>query len=194
MLRSVFLVLLLALSPVLAQELPSEINDRDKPYGGHPRQLMDITARPLTTLKPALLFVHGGSWQSGDKRAAVAKTEFFLQQGFAVAAMNYRFHPEVTPREQAQDVAAAAVWLANNANLYGIDPRQIYLVGHASGAHLVSLVGTDPFYLNRYDAQPVDLGGVIALDAEVYDVPTEVAETTIDDPFADAMNEVTEDP
>ncbi|GGY53133.1 alpha/beta hydrolase [Parvularcula lutaonensis] len=179
MLRAFVIALLVLVTPASAQELAAEIIERDQPYGSHPRQLIDVSARPLSTLKPALLIVHGGDWQTGDKRTAIAKTKYFLQEGFAVAAMNYRLFPEVTPRDQAQDVAAAAVWLAKNADRYGIDPRQIYLVGHGSGAHLVSLVGTDPSYLAKYGAVPSDLGGIIALDSPVYDVPTEIAETTL---------------
>jgi acetyl esterase/lipase len=168
----------LLLSSAAGQEVfPAEIMERDKPYGGHPRQTIDVSARPLQQLKPAVLIVHGGAWQSGDKRTAATKNRYFLQEGFAVAAMNYRLHPEATPREQADDVAAASVWLAKNADRFRIDPRQIYLVGHGAGAHLVSLVGTDPAFLNKHGAKPSDLGGIIALDAEVYDVPGEIAAT-----------------
>ncbi|MEM9840084.1 MAG: alpha/beta hydrolase [Pseudomonadota bacterium] len=179
MFRSVITAFALMFSFAWAQPLPAEVIDRDKPYGGHPRHLMDITARPLSTLKPAVLIVHGGAWQAGDKRTATAKTKYFLGEGFAVAAMNYRLHPEVGPKEQAQDIADAAVWLAKNADRYGIDPRQIYLVGHAAGAHLVSLVATDPRYLGQHGATPADLGGVIALDSGAYDVPAEIAASSI---------------
>jgi len=179
MLRTITVAFLFLVGAVQAQPLPAEIVDRDKPYGGHPRNLIDVSARPLSTLKPAILIIHGGSWQAGDKRTARAKTKYFLSEGFAVAAMNYRLHPEVTAKEQADDVAAAAVWLAKNADAYGIDPRQIYLAGHAAGAHLASLVGTDPAYLAKYGATPADLGGIIALDSGAYDVPAEIAATTV---------------
>ncbi|NNU16994.1 alpha/beta hydrolase [Parvularcula sp. ZS-1/3] len=180
MIRLLVLAIAAITTAAHAQPLPAEIIERDKPYGGHPRQLMDVAARPLDQLKPAILIVHGGSWQSGDKRTAVSKTKFFLQEGFAVAALNYRLHPEVTPREQAEDVAGAAVWLAKNADRYGIDPRQIYVAGHASGAHIAALVGTDPYYLAKHGAKPSDLGGVIAIDAEAYDIPAELGATTLE--------------
>lgn len=179
MLRTLSVAFFLFVTAAHAQPLPAEVVDRDKPYGGHPRQVMDISARPLTTLKPAVLIIHGGSWQAGDKRTARAKTKYFLSEGFAVAAMNYRLHPEVTAKEQADDVAAAAVWLAKNADAYGIDPRQIYLAGHAAGAHLAALVGTDATFLAKYGATPADLGGVIALDSGAYDVPAEIAATNL---------------
>ncbi|NRA28667.1 MAG: alpha/beta hydrolase fold domain-containing protein [Parvularculaceae bacterium] len=179
MLRTLSVAFFLLFATAQAQPLPAEVVDRDKPYGGHPRQVIDISARPLSTLKPAVLIIHGGSWQAGDKRTARAKTKYFLSEGFAVAAMNYRLHPEVTAKEQADDVAAAAVWLAKNADAYGIDPRQIYLAGHAAGAHLAALVGTDATYLAKYGATPADLGGVIALDSGAYDVPAEIASTNM---------------
>ncbi|MEM1409858.1 MAG: alpha/beta hydrolase, partial [Pseudomonadota bacterium] len=180
----------LILSSAMAQPLPAEVVERDKPYGGHPRQLIDINSRPLSTPKPAIVIVHGGSWQAGDKRTAIAKTKYFLSKGFAVAAMNYRLHPEVTPREQAQDVADAAVWLAKNASAYGIDPRQIYLVGHAAGGHLVSLVGTDPTYLGKHSATPADLGGIVTLDAAVYDVSGAIAAHDVQTPQGRLLRQV----
>ncbi|MEM1381298.1 MAG: alpha/beta hydrolase [Pseudomonadota bacterium] len=190
MLRLILAFLAFTCGTAAAQPRPSEVIDRDKPYGGHPRQLIDVAARPLSTLKPAIVIVHGGSWQAGDKRTATAKTKFFLSEGFAVAAVNYRLHPEVSPREQAEDIAAAAVWLAKNADRYGIDPRQIYLAGHAAGAHLVSLVGTDPRYLKTYGASPSDLGGIIALDSGAYDVGAEIAATNIQTPEGRTLRQV----
>ncbi|MCQ8184230.1 alpha/beta hydrolase [Parvularcula maris] len=179
LLRLAAAVLLLFASAFAEEPLPAEIMERDKPYGGHPRQLIDVSARPLNQLKPAILLVHGGSWQAGDKRTASTKVKYFLQEGFAVAALNYRLHPEVTPREQADDVAGAAVWLAKNADRFRIDPRQIYLVGHGAGGHLVSLVGTDPAFLEKHGAKPSDLGGIISLAGKVYDVPGEIAATDL---------------
>jgi acetyl esterase/lipase len=190
MARILLAVLTAFVTAAVAQPLPSEVIEKEKPYGGHPRQLMDVVARPLATPKPALLIVHGGSWQSGDKRAHEKKNGFFLRQGFAVASMNYRLHPEVGPREQAEDVAAAAVWLARNAGNYGIDPREIFLVGHGSGAHLVSLVATDPGLLEPYGAKPADLGGVIAIDSGAYDVPAAIELNTEETVYGRTLRQV----
>ncbi|MEE4210174.1 MAG: alpha/beta hydrolase [Parvularcula sp.] len=173
-----------------AQPLPSEVIEKEQPYGGHPRQLVDVVARPLSTPKPALLIVHGGSWQSGDKRSHEQKNGFFLRQGFAVASMNYRLHPEVGTRQQAEDVAAAAVWLAKNADRYGINPQEIFLVGHEAGAHLVSLVGTDPSLLAPFGGKPADLGGVIALDSGAYDIPAAMKLNTEDSVYGRTLRQV----
>jgi acetyl esterase/lipase len=174
----VLLVVLTLNTAALAQGLPAEIFDTDQPYGDHPRQVIDVAARPLSTLKPAILVVHGGDWQAGDKRSAANKVRFFLGEGFALASMNYRLHPNVTPAEQAEDVAAAAVWLARNADRYGIDPRQIYIAGHEAGAHLAALVATDPRYFGKHGARPADIGGIVLIDGPVFDIPTEMAATS----------------
>lgn len=177
LIRALFVVVLATVAAAHAQPLPAEIIEKDKPYGPDPRQLLDIAARPLSSLKPAIVVVPGENWQAGDKTSVAGKTKFFLNEGFAVAAINTRVHPDATPRDMAEDVAAAAVWIAKNADRYGIDPRQIYLVGHDSGAHLVSLIGTDPSYLAKHGASPADLGGILSIDAPAYDIPTEIQET-----------------
>ncbi len=191
---------LLALLPLLfsfaiAQPLPAEIFERDQSYGKHERQVIDVAARPLTVMKPAILFVHGGDWQAGDKRPATSKSSFFLSEGFAMASMNYRLFPEASAREQAEDVAAAAVWLAKNAGRFGIDPEQIFLTGHGAGAHLVSLVGTDPSYLRPHGAQPSDLGGVITLDSGAYDIPEQMTRMSVEQQYGRTLRQIfTDDP
>ncbi|MEM7739353.1 MAG: alpha/beta hydrolase [Pseudomonadota bacterium] len=183
-------VLPLLLGFAAAQPLPAEVFERDKQYGDHPRQVIDVAARPLSVMKPAILFVHGGDWQAGDKRPATSKSAYFLSEGFAMASMNYRLFPEVSPREQAQDVAEAAVWLARNAGRYGIDPEQIFLTGHGAGAHLVALVGTDPSYLKPFGAKPGDLGGVITLDSGAYDIPAQMERTTQEAQYGRTLRQI----
>jgi arylformamidase len=39
-------------------------------------------------------------------------------------------------------------WLHRNIAAYGADPKRLVLLGHSAGAHLVSLVATDPAYLD----------------------------------------------
>ena len=79
-------------------------------------RLDDGLARPLVVL------IHGGSWVSGDKsnfaNAAPDFVPWWIEQGFTVAALNFRLatpvgNPrEVGPLEQAHDIAHAIAWLA----------------------------------------------------------------------------------
>jgi acetyl esterase/lipase len=86
------------------------------------------------------------------------------RHGLTFASIGYRLVPQVTPREQAQDVAAAVAALKRTH-----PGRPLFLMGHSAGAHLAALVGADPTYLAGQGLQPSDLAGVILLDGAGYD-------------------------
>ena len=50
------------------------------------------------------------------------------------------------------------------------------LIGHSAGAHLVSLVSTDPSYVARWGMDPSHLLGTISLDTDAYDIAERIAE------------------
>ena len=179
------LALSLIATPVLAQERPRDrprgrlrerlgarrdpqdgASDADKTTvstGADPLQAYDLY-RPTTPGGPILAFVHGGGWSRGDKRMVHALPDYAVRHGLTLASIGYRLVPDVTPREQAQDIVAAV------ADLRRTHPGQpIFLMGHSAGAHLAALVGVDGQYLGVHDIRPADLGGVILLDGAGYD-------------------------
>lgn len=147
-------------------------------YGSDPLQQLDYW-RPLGAGKPAplVIFVHGGGWKRGDKKMATgsAKVRHYLEQGYAIASVNYRLVPAATVEQQAQDVADATAFLRAKATRLGIDPRRIVLMGHSAGAHLVALVGTDMRYFDKAGLRGDSVVGVIPLDGAAYDVATQIA-------------------
>ncbi|WP_156796246.1 alpha/beta hydrolase [Brevundimonas subvibrioides] len=132
------------------------------PVGADDRQAYDLY-RP-DAAGPILAYVHGGGWAHGDRSMVHALPDFAERHGLVLASIGYRLVPEVTPREQARDVAAAL------ADLVRRHPgRDLYLMGHSAGAHLAALVGVDPVYLAEHGLAPSDLAGVILLDGAGYD-------------------------
>lgn len=127
---------------------------------------------------PVMVYVHGGSWRYGTKSNVDSKPEAFKQHGFVFVSVNYRLIPEVSMKEQVNDVATAIAWVKNNISEYGGDPRRIFIMGHSAGAHLVSLVATDSRYLESNGMQLNDIRGVISLDTQAYDIVKLMAETT----------------
>ena len=104
----------------------------------------DIKNRPL------LLFVHGGAFFFGDKENRIQKniTDDAVKKGFTVASINYRLGTSVTPGaiertiyRNVQDTRAALRYLVHNKEKYGIDEKQIYLVGSSAGG-IISLTTT----------------------------------------------------
>ncbi|MFZ5857899.1 MAG: alpha/beta hydrolase [Chloroflexota bacterium] len=119
---------------------------------------------------PVVIFVHGGGWFRGDKSIVDAKSAAFNARGYVFVSVNYRLLPEVDVVQQMEDVARAVRWVKRNIGQYGGDPSQIFLMGHSAGAHLVALLATDESYLRAEGLALTDIQGVIALDAQTYDL------------------------
>lgn len=113
---------------------------------------------------PILVFVHGGGWAHGDKSMVHDLPDYAARHGLTLVSVDYRLAPEVTAREQAQDLAAAIARIRQM-----LPNRPIVLLGHSAGAHLVALVGIDPEYLGAHGLAPADLAGVVPLDGAGYD-------------------------
>lgn len=131
--------------------------------GPDPKQGYDLYAGGPAT-GPVLAFIHGGGWSKGDRSMVHSLPEYARRHGLTFASIGYRLVPQVTPREQAQDVAAAVAALKRSHS-----GRPLFLMGHSAGAHLAALVGADPVYLAGQGRTPSDLAGVILLDGAGYD-------------------------
>lgn len=132
-------------------------------FGPHARQAYDVYGNPSAT-GPILVFVHGGGWAFGDKSMVHALPDYAARHGLTLISTEYRLAPEVTAREQAEDLAAAVSHIRRS-----LPGRPIVLVGHSAGAHLAALVAVDPQYLGAHGMAPSDLAGVIPLDGAGYD-------------------------
>ncbi len=93
---------------------------------------------------PALLYVHGGGWTSGDKRSGEGVRDIaeLLARGYLIAAVNYRLAPSYKFPAMIEDVKCAVRFLRENAERYTIDPEKIGAWGGSAGGHLVALLGT----------------------------------------------------
>jgi acetyl esterase/lipase len=92
---------------------------------------------------PAVVYVHGGGWYSGDKADPAGK-DFIMPlvaSGYLVAAINYRLAPRYQFPAQLDDVKSAVRFLRSNAARYSIDPARIGAIGDSAGGHLVALLG-----------------------------------------------------
>jgi acetyl esterase/lipase len=141
---------------------------------------------------PLVVFVHGGGFATGDKANRIGdKVDLFTGAGWAFASVNYRLSTDPSAASgtpgaaeegatgvrypmHEQDVATAIAWLQDRAGTDGTDPKRVLLVGHSSGAYLVSLLGTDPTFLNEAGVAPASVRCIVALDTE-YDATAQIA-------------------
>jgi acetyl esterase/lipase len=132
-----------------------------------------------SALKPVMIYVHGGSWRTGDKSQTGFKDEFFTNNDYIFVSINYRLSPNpinlsdptrVMFPDHPEDIAKAIKWVFNNISSYGGDTSKVSMIGHSAGAHLVSLVSTDETYLNNEGLQLSQLKCACSLDAGAYDI------------------------
>ncbi|HEY9678931.1 MAG TPA: alpha/beta hydrolase [Drouetiella sp.] len=94
------------------------------------------------TALPAVIVVHGGGWDAGDKNdgstgLVVSK---LVESGFAVFDINYRLQNEDGKYpNNLDDVQQACKFFQTNGPTYGIDPKNISALGISAGAHLALL-------------------------------------------------------
>lgn len=106
---------------------------RDQRYGPDARNLLDVYAPENVQGAPVVLFVHGGSWQGGDKSGYQFVGESLARAGYVTGVMNYRLAPRNRYPTYVQDAAAALKWLRDNARAYGGRPDNLFVTGHSAG-------------------------------------------------------------
>jgi len=91
---------------------------------------------------PALIAVHGGGWQTGDKDFYQHWGPYLAQRGYALFSINYRLAQagRKSYPEAVQEVRAALQFLRERD---GIDAARIGLIGDSAGAHLAALAALE---------------------------------------------------
>ena len=82
---------------------------------------------------PALLDVHGGAWNRGDRTADDVMNRALAASGVVVAAVDFRLAPEHPYPAQVQDVNFATRWLKAHAAEFNADPATVGGMGCSSG-------------------------------------------------------------
>lgn len=119
----------------------------DLDYAGtdNPRQKLDLylpVERKSDDPLPVIVFIHGGGWQAGDKRAAGPRLAKFVRTGeFAAVSIGYRLTDEASWPAQIHDCKAGVRWIRANAEKHGLDPDRILAFGPSAGGHLVAMLG-----------------------------------------------------
>lgn len=90
---------------------------------------------------PALIMIHGGGWNSGDKSLQVPMAQQIAARGYVTIPVEYRLIPEAVYPAGLHDIKTAVRWARANASKYGIDPDRIAVSGCSAGAQLATLVG-----------------------------------------------------
>lgn len=96
---------------------------------------------------PAVIIVHGGGWEAGDKITYVSPVLApVARAGFAWFSIDYRLTPYVHVPEQLEDVRSAVRFVRRHADWFHIDPNRVALLGESASGHLVAQVASLPCY------------------------------------------------
>ena len=116
------------------------------PYGPEPLEKLDVCARQTDRPSPALLLVHGGNWQHGDKTSLRGLCRLAALKGMIGVSVDYALATDAADHwpKQATDVELALTFVRGHARELGVDPARICMFGTSSGAQIALFVGTEP--------------------------------------------------
>lgn len=105
----------------------------------------------LSKRRPAVLFIHGGGWITGEPSVHALECLYLARHGMVAATIGYRLlgTPGKTPKHVASspldclaDAKAAMRFLKSQADELRIDPDRIAASGSSAGGHLATALAT----------------------------------------------------
>ncbi|KAF0735718.1 hypothetical protein Ae201684_007728 [Aphanomyces euteiches] len=131
-------------------------------YGPHERQVLDLYGTTSTdtvsslSLKPVLIFVHGGAWALSSKFDHATLGETLAEHDIVTVIPSYRTFPHGEVDDMIDDLRDVIAWTIENIASHGGDPKRISLAGHSSGAHLTSLLLVRSAFQDSLFPDPVE--------------------------------------
>jgi arylformamidase len=129
-------------------KLSNAARDRYRPrldlrYGANPKETLDLFV-PSGRSRGTFVFIHGGYWRALDKSDFAFVAGPMLEQGIAVANVNYDLCPDVSIATIVDECRRAVAWVAREGGKHGVAPDAIVVGGHSAGGHLAAMmVATD---------------------------------------------------
>lgn len=140
-------------------------------YGSDNRQTLDVyLPKDRPTKEVVLVFIYGGSWESGSKDEFLFVGEAFARLGYVTVIPDYRLYPEAEFPEFVDDLALAIAQLDRLLPSECPSGAELVLMGHSAGGHMAAMLATAPKYLERNGAGDVRVRALIGLAAP-YDLP-----------------------
>ena len=132
-------------------------------YGPDTRNKLDVYAPQNAQGAPTILFIHGGSWQGGDKSGHAFVGESLARAGYVVGVMNYRLAPQNRYPSYVQDGAAALKWLRDHAEQFGGNPNNLFVSGHSAGGFNAVELVDNTRWLAEVNVPVSSIRGVIGI-------------------------------
>jgi alpha-L-fucosidase 2 len=129
----------------------------EAPVGGTGELLLDAWIPPGDGPHPAVVLVHGGGWEAGDKVTYLTPIlEPLARAGFAWFSIDYRLTPEVRHPQQLDDLRRAIRYVRHHASAFRVDPRRLAVLGESASGQMVAQVVAEPCDGMAGATDPVD--------------------------------------
>ena len=142
-------------------------------YGSNEKQRIDLYKG---TSDKVLVWIHGGGWLYGDRRAERwikrFQNHFIDHQDFNVYMVGYRVG-EATAPNAVDDVICAYKKIISDASLRNLSTDDIVVAGASAGGHLALMVGLSTNYENKECAEEISPKAII----NIFGI-TEIKETS----------------
>lgn len=104
--------------------------------------LMDAYAPPQGTPPfPAVVMIHGGGFNSGDKSQLRGESIWFAEHGYVAFSINYRLVPQFPFPAAIHDAETAVSYIRRNASRFQVDPKRIAVLGTSGGGTIALSLG-----------------------------------------------------
>ena len=103
-----------------------------------------MSGRPGSRIAPVLIYLHGGSWQSGRSADFALYAEPYINAGAHFVSVDFT-NVRATKGDLfplVDQCRRAVGWTYRNADKFGGDPERLYLCSRSSGSHLAGCVVT----------------------------------------------------
>lgn len=123
-----------------------------------PDALLDVFRRQdAKGPQPAIIWVHGGGFVSGNRDIVAEYLKILAAQGFVTVTVDYTIAPEARYPTPVRQFNAALGYVVANADRFGIDPNRIVIGGDSAGAQIAAqtaAIATDPAYARAVGIRP----------------------------------------
>ncbi|MEH3112642.1 alpha/beta hydrolase [Pedobacter terrae] len=125
-------------------------------------------------LRPAVLFIFGGGWRSGNRAQNIPLAQKMALNGYVAITSDYRLSTHAQFPAAVYDLKNTVRWIKANAAKLNIDTNKIAIAGFSAGGQLAALIGTtnhDPQFekekINNHSSNVqavIDVDGILAFD------------------------------
>ena len=97
--------------------------------------------KQLTSLRPLIIFYHGGGWVWGNMNLySFICARIASITNAAVLSVDYRLAPQYKFPTAVEDCYNTLIWASQGARYWKVDPERIFVMGDSAGGNLAAVV------------------------------------------------------